>query len=33
MIFNDEIKYINTNEAKRLIINVTLVIKKNDIKY
>ena len=31
--FHDEIKYINTNEAKRLIINITLVIKKNDIKY
>ena len=33
VIFHDEIKYINTNEAKRLIINITLVIKKNDIKY
>ena len=34
MIFHDEIKYINTNEAKiRLIINITLVIRKNDIKY
>ena len=27
MIFHDEIKYINTNEANRLIINITLVIK------
>ena len=33
VIFHDEIKYINTNEAKRLIINITLVIKKNNIKY
>ena len=33
MIFHDEIKYININEAKRLIINITLVIKKNDVKY
>ena len=33
VIFHDEIKYINTNEAKRLIINITLVIKKNDIKH
>ena len=28
VIFRDETKYINTNEAKRLIINITLVIKK-----
>ena len=33
MIFHDEMKYINTNEVKRLIVNITLVIKKNDIKY
>ena len=33
-IFHDEIKYINTNyDAKRLIINITLVIKKHDIEY
>ena len=32
-IFHDEIKYINANEAIRLIINITLVIKKNDINY
>ena len=28
MIFPDKIRYINTNDGKRLIINITLVTKK-----
>ena len=33
VILHDEIQCINTNEAKRLIINITIAIRKNDIKY